>query len=112
MAGCSTREVEGRLFFSHRRAAMKRYTLFVREHQIVRFSIDVETEGGLSAAIIEARTLYQTQGAQLASQAEAEIDDAEFFSVDEINPETGRVDQSQDLENISVQIGEPIDLDN
>jgi hypothetical protein len=91
---------------------MKRYTLFVREHQIVRFSIEVETEGGLRAAIVEARTLYQTQRAQLASQAEAEIDEAEFFSVDEINPETRRIEQSQELENITVQSGEPIDLDN
>ena len=47
-----------------------RYKVFIREHQIVRFSIEVETEQDVRAAIIEARTQYEQSGAQWSAQAE------------------------------------------
>ena len=89
---------------------MNRYNVFIREHQIVRFSVEVETEGDLHAAIEAARVAYETSGATLAAQAEMEIDDAEIFAVDEINDRDGSIGKSWDLESVSASIGEPIDL--
>jgi hypothetical protein len=61
-----------------------RYNVFIREHQIVRFSIEVETE----------------------------IDDAEIFAVDELDPDSGSITQSFDFESLSASVGAPIDLSN
>ena len=57
-----------------------RYNVFIREHQIVRFSIEVETEQDVRAAIREARKQYEKSGTQWSAQAETEIDDAEIFA--------------------------------
>jgi len=37
---------------------MNRYNVFIREHQIVRFSVEVETDGDLRGAIEAARVAY------------------------------------------------------
>ncbi len=50
-----------------------RYNVFIREHQIVRFSIEVETEQDLCAAILEARKQYEQSGTRCSAQAETEI---------------------------------------
>ena len=36
-----------------------RYNVFIREHQIVRFSIEVEAAEDVRAAIVEARKQYE-----------------------------------------------------
>ena len=89
-----------------------RYNVFIREHQTVRFSIEVETEQDVRAAIVEARKQYEQSGAQWSAQAETEIDDAEIFAVDELNPHTGSITQSFDFESLSASVGAPIDMSN
>jgi hypothetical protein len=89
-----------------------RYNVFIREHQIVRFSIEVETDEDVRAAILEARKQYEQSGTQWSAQAETEIDDAEIFAVDELDPETGSISQSFDFESLSASVGAPIDLSN
>jgi len=46
----------------------------------------------------------------LSAQVETEIDEAEIFAVDELDPVNGVVRTSNDLESISASVGEPIDL--
>ena len=89
-----------------------RYNVFIREHQIVRFSIEVETEQDVRAAILEARKQYEQSGTQWSAQAETEIDAAEIFAVDELNSRTGSITQSFDFESLSASVGAPIDLSN
>ena len=89
---------------------MNRYNVFIREYQIVRFSVEVKTDGDLRGAIEADRVAYETSGAMLSAQAETEIDDAEIFAVDELDPVNGLVKTSTDLEAISASVGEPIDL--
>jgi hypothetical protein len=89
-----------------------RYNVFVREHQIVRFSIEVETEQDVRGAILEARRQYEHSGTQWSAQAEIEIDDAEIFAVDELDTDTGSITQSFDFESLSASVGAPIDLSN
>ena len=66
-----------------------RYNVFIREHQIVRFSIEVVADEDVRAAIVEARKQYEQSGTQWSAQAETEIDAAEIFAVDELDPHTG-----------------------
>ena len=89
-----------------------RYNVFIREHQIVRFSIEVETAQDVRAAILEARKQYEKSGAQWSAQAETEIDDAEIFAVDELDPNSGSITQSFDFESLNASVGAPIDLSN
>lgn len=89
-----------------------RYNVFIREHQIVRFSIEVETQQDVRAAVLEARKQYEKSGTQWSAQAETEIDDAEIFSVDELDPNSGSITQSFDFESLSASVGAPIDLSN
>ena len=89
-----------------------RYNVFIREHQIVRFSIEVETAQDVRAAILEARTQYEQSGTQWSAQAETEIDDAEIFAVDEVDPHSGSITQSFDFDSLSASVGAPIDLSN
>ena len=87
-----------------------RYNVFIREHQIVRFSIEVKTDEDVRAAIFEARRQYQQSGTRWSAQAETEIDDAEIFAVDELDPNTGETAHSFDFESLSASVGAPIDL--
>ncbi len=87
-----------------------RYNVFIREHQTVRFSIEVETEQDVRAAIVEARKQYEKSGTQWSAQAETEIDDAEIFAVDELDRNSGSITQSFDFESLSASVGAPIDL--
>ena len=89
-----------------------RSNVFIREHQIVRFSIEVETEKDVRAAIVEARKQYEKSGTQWSAQAETEIDAAEIFAVDKLNFHTGSITQSFDFESLSASVGAPIDLSN
>ena len=89
-----------------------RYNVFIREHQIVRFSIEVETAQDVRAAILEARKQYEQSGTQWSAQAETEIDDAEIFAVDEVDPHSGSITQSFDFDSLSASVGAPIDLSN
>jgi hypothetical protein len=66
-----------------------RYNVFIREHQVVRFSIEVKAAHDIRAAIVEARQQYEQSGARWSSQAEIEIDDAAIFAVNSI-PAPGR----------------------
>ena len=91
---------------------MKLFNVFIREHQIIRFSIEVETDGDLRAAIAEARLQYEKSGTRFSAHAEIEIDDAEIFGIDEVDPTTGGIISSRDFESISASVGEPIDLEN
>jgi hypothetical protein len=47
-----------------------------------------------------------------SAQAETEIDDAEIFAVDELDPNSGSITQSFDFESLSASVGAPIDLSN
>jgi hypothetical protein len=87
-----------------------RYNVFNREHQIVRFSIKVETDEDVRASILEAREQYEHSGTQWWAQAETDIDDAEIFAVDELDSDTGEVSRSFDFESLSASLGAPIDL--
>ena len=78
----------------------------------MRFRIEIESAEDVRAAILEARQQYEKSGAQWSAQAETEIDDAEIFAVDELDPETGSITQSFDFESLSVAVGAPIDLSN
>jgi putative heme iron utilization protein len=82
-----------------------RYNVYIREHRIVRFSIEVESAEDVSAAIVEARKQYEHSGAQWSAQTETEIDDAEIFAVDELDPGTGSIAQSFDFESLSATVG-------
>src|SRR5882724_8980020 len=95
-----------------RSLAMKLFNVFIREYQIIRFSIEVETDGDLRAAIAQARLQYEKSGTQFSAHAEIEIDDAEIFGVDEVDPTTGGIMSSRDFESISASVGQPIDLEN
>jgi hypothetical protein len=88
----------------------QRYNVFIREHQIVRFSIEVETDQDLHAVIVEARKRYERSGAELSAHAETEIDDTHIFAVDELDPANGSIRRSYDFESVSASVGEPIDL--
>jgi hypothetical protein len=88
------------------------YNVFIREHQIVRFSIEIETDEDVRAAILEAREQYEQSGTQWSAQAGTEIDDAEIFAVDEVDPNTGSIAQSLDFDSLSASVGAPIDLSN
>ena len=88
------------------------YNVFIREHQIVRFSIEVKTDEDVRAAILEARKQYEQSGTQWSAQSETEIDDAEIFAVDELDPKTGSIAQSFDFESLSASVDAPIDLSN
>ena len=87
-----------------------RYNVFIREHQIVRFSIEVEAAHDVRAAIVEARQQYEQSGARWSSQAEIEIDKAEIFAVDELDPRTGETATSLDFESLSASVDAPIDF--
>jgi hypothetical protein len=89
-----------------------RYNVFIREHEIVRFRIEVDTEQDVRAAILEARTQYEQSGTQWSAQAETEIDAAEIFAVDELDPHSGSITQSFDFDSLSASVGAPIDLSN
>ena len=91
---------------------MKLFNVFIREHQIIRFSIEVETDGDLRADIAQARLQYEKSGTQFSAHAEMEIDDAEIFGVDEIDSTTGTILSSWDFESVSASVGQPIDLEN
>ncbi len=92
---------------------MKRlYNVFIREHQIVRFSIEIETEEDMRAAILEARKQYEQCGTQWSAQAETEIDDPKIFAVDELDADTGSIRQSFDFESLSASVDAPIDVSN
>ncbi len=86
-----------------------RYSVFIREHQIVRFSIQVETVEDVRAALLEARKQYEQSGTRWSAQTETEIDDAEIFAVDELDPNSGSITQSFDFESLSASVGAPID---
>ena len=88
----------------------QRYNVFIREHQIIRFSIEVKTDQGLHAALVEARKHYEQSGALWSAQAETEIDDAEIFAADKLDPDTGSIQRSYDFESVSASVGEPVDL--
>jgi hypothetical protein len=85
-----------------------RYIVFIREHQILRFSIERETEQDVRAAILEARKQYEQSGTRWSAQAETEIDDAEIFAVDEWDPHSGSITQSFDFDSLSASVGAPI----
>jgi hypothetical protein len=87
-----------------------RYNVFIREHQIVRFSIEVVAAQDARAAIVEARRQYQQSGTRWSAQAETEIDAAEIFAVDELDPHTGEAAHSFDFESVSAAVDAPIDL--
>ena len=87
-----------------------RYKVFIREHQIVRFSIEVQAALDVRAAILEARKQYEQSGTRWSAQAETEIDDAEIFAVDELDPNTGETAHSCDFESLSASVGAPINL--
>ncbi len=89
-----------------------RYNVFIREHQIVRFSIEIETVEDVRAAILEARKQYEQSGTRWSAQAETEIDDAEIFLVDELDTNSGSITQSFDFESLSASVGAPIDFSN
>jgi predicted Ser/Thr protein kinase len=89
-----------------------RYNVFIREHQIVRFSIEVKAAHDVRAAIVEARQQYEQSGARWSAQAEIEIDKADIFAVDELDPRTGETANSLDLETLSASVDAPIDLTN
>ena len=91
---------------------MKLFNVFIREHQIIRFSIEVETDGDLCAAIAQARLQYEKPGTRWSAHAEIEIDDAEIFGVDEMDPTIGAIVSSRDFESVSASVGESIDLEN
>jgi hypothetical protein len=76
----------------------------------VRFSIEVEAALDVRAAILEARKQYEQSGTRWSAQAATEIDDAEIFAVDELDPNTGETAHSSDLESLSASVGAPIDL--
>jgi hypothetical protein len=63
-----------------------RYNVFILEHQIARFSIEVETDEDVRAAILEARKHHEHSGTRWSAHAEAEIDDAEIFARRSIGP--------------------------
>ena len=89
-----------------------RYNVFISEHQIVRFSIEVKAAHYVRAAIVEARQQYEQSGARWSSQAEIEIGDAEIFAVDELDSCTGEAANSLDFESLSASVDAPIDLTN
>ena len=62
--------------------------------------------------MLEARQQYEKSGALWSAQAETEIDDAEIFAVDEMDPNSGSITQSFDFESLSASVGAPIDLSN
>jgi hypothetical protein len=64
------------------------------------------------AAIVEARKQYEQSGARWSSQAEIEIDNAEIFAVDKLDPRTGQTATSLDFESLSASVGAPIDFTN
>ena len=97
-------------FIPRNAATTHRYNVFIREHQIVRFSIEVETEQDVRAAILEARKQYEKTGRQWSAQADTETDDAEIFAVDKLDPNWWSITQSFDFESLSVSVGAPIDL--
>ena len=78
----------------------------------MRFSIEVESEEDVSAAIVEARKRYEHSGTQWSAQAETQIDNAEVFAVDELDSKTGSVTQSFAFESLSASVDAPIDLSN
>ena len=86
------------------------YNVFIREHQIVRFRIEVEAAHDVRAAIVEARQQYEQSGARWSAQAEIEIDAAEIFAVDELDPRTGETATSLDFESLSASVDAPIDF--
>ena len=53
---------------------------------------------------------YQQSGTRWSAQAETEIDDAEIFAVDELDPHTGETAHSFDFESLSASVDAPIDL--
>ena len=73
---------------------------------------DIKTDEDVRAAILEARKQYEQGGTQWSARAETEIDEAEIFAVDELNPHTGSITQSFDFESLSASVGAPIDLSN
>jgi hypothetical protein len=89
-----------------------RYNVFIREHQIIRFNIEVEAAHDVRAAIVEARRQYEQCGARWSSQAEIEIDKAESFAVDELDPRTGEPATSVDFDSLSASVDAPIDFTN
>ena len=89
-----------------------RYNVFIREHQIIRFNIEVEAAHDVRAANVEARKQYEENGARCSSQAEIEIDDAEIFAVDELDSCTGETANSLEFESLSASVDAPIDLTN
>jgi hypothetical protein len=107
-ARCSSGEPSNERASSNR----AREILSVCVGRLASFSIEVETDGDLRAAIAEARLQYEKSGTQWPAHAEIEIDDAEIFGVDEIDPTTGAITSSRDFESISASVGQPIDLEN
>jgi hypothetical protein len=84
-----------------------RYNVFIREHQIVRFSIEVEAALDVRAAIVEARQQYEQSGTRWSAKAEIQIDAAEIFAVDELDPRTGETATSLDFESFERIGGRP-----
>jgi len=87
-----------------------RYNVFIREHQIVRFSIEVEAALDVRAAIVDARQQYEQSGTRWSAKAEIQIDAAEIFAVDELDPRTGETATSLDFESLSASVDAPIDF--
>ena len=87
-----------------------RYNVFIREHQIVRFSIEVEAALDVRAAIVEARQQYEQSGTRWSAKAEIQIDAAEIFAVDELDPRTGETATSLDFESLRASVDAPIDF--
>jgi len=81
------------------------FHVFIRVYSICRFRIEVETDGGLRAAIEAARLRYAQSGIDRSAQLEIDIDDAEIFGIDE----SGAICGSTDYESVSASVGEPID---
>ena len=86
-----------------------RYNVFIREHQLVRLCIEVETQEDVRAAILEVRKPYEQSGTPWSAQAETEIDDAEIFALDEWDPNSGSITQSFEFDSWSVSVDAPID---
>jgi hypothetical protein len=89
-----------------------RYHVFIREHQIVRFSIQVQAADGVRAAIVEARKQYEQSGTRWSSQAEIGIAEAKIFEIDELDPHTGEAATSLEFESLSASADAPSDSTN
>ncbi len=60
----------------------QRTNALLREHEIIRVSIEVKTGDDVHAALIEARRQYKQSGAQRSAPAQIGIDESQIFAVD------------------------------